>query len=68
MKTRTIDSQSLLKNFGWTHKLTSRADAKEIDRSSKVFAKAEYNEGCYAIFRANDITRISFSLATDPPF
>jgi len=49
MKTPTINSQNLLKNFGLTHKLTSQADAKEIDRSSKVFAKAEYNEGCYAM-------------------
>ena len=55
MKSRTVDSQDLWKNFCLAHKLTSRVDAQ--NKLSKVFAKAIYNEGCYAIFRANDITR-----------
>ena len=38
------DSHDTLKNFDYALKLTDRAE-QEIDRSSKVFAKTECNEG-----------------------
>ena len=50
------DSHDPLKIFDYTLKLTDRAK-QEIDRFSKVFVKAECNEGCYAIFRDNDIAQ-----------
>ena len=50
------DSHDPLKNFDLIHKLTNRAE-QEIDRSLKFLAKAECNEGCHAILRANDFTR-----------
>ena len=56
LRSMNADSHDPLKNFDLTHKLNDRAE-QEIDRSSKVFAKAECNEGYHTILRADDFTR-----------
>ena len=60
MKTRTADSQDLLKNFDLAHKLTKREDAqKKLTALRKFLPKLNVMKATmqYCAGRAHDITR-----------